>query len=459
MRRSVPLILLPRFAGCGAPAPTAPGAVPDGIVGEWSGTIEVPGSPLDLGLTLTPDGGSLAVPAQGQGGIPVEDIVLDGDLLTFAVPALPGGARFAGTRSGERIAGTWTQGGHDLPLVLERGGLAGPARPQEPRPPFPYRAEDVTFDGDRITVAGTLTLPEGDGPFPAVVLITGSGAQDRDQTIAGHRMFLVLADALTRAGYAVLRTDDRGVGGTGGVLADADYRVLAADVVARTRFLRGRPEIDGDRIGLLGHSEGGYLAPLAADAAGAAFAILMAGAAVGGQEVLELQNRLLLEAAGAADQVEDQVAFVRRYGALVRAGDVDGARALARERVSEQQAGLPEEQRGDVEQLVAGIGPTPYFRSFLRHDPGPSLRALDVPVFAFFGDKDLQVPSAQSEPVMRELLAGNPAATVRTFPELNHLMQPAETGAVHEYPLIGTTIAPEVLDAVTAWLREHVPAP
>ncbi|MGH3839643.1 MAG: alpha/beta hydrolase family protein, partial [Pseudonocardiaceae bacterium] len=331
------------------------------------------------------------------------------------------------------------------------------ARPQQPQPPFPYRSEDVTYRSGDVPLAGALTLPQGAGPFTAVLLLTGSGAQDRDETLFGHKPFLLLADTLTRAGHAVLRVDDRGGGGSGGDLATATYEELVGDALAGVAYLKGRAEVDPARIGLFGHSEGGYLAPLAAQRSDdVAFVILMSGPAVPGEDVLVLQNRLLFQAAGAPpEQIEAQVEYVRELVGLLRAEDYQAAETLARTRLEQQSTALPEAQRPTPQQIeaTARAQTQPSMRSFVTNDPGPALDALDIPVLALFGGKDLQVPPAQSEPVLRKRLADNPDVTVRTFPQLNHLMQPATTGALDEYARIETTISPEVLDAVTQWLQ------
>ncbi|MCO1655396.1 alpha/beta hydrolase family protein [Pseudonocardia humida] len=449
-------------AGCAAqaePAAPATGPVPPELVGDWKGRIEVPGSPLDIGITLTTDGGTFDLPAQGLADLPLADLRTGGGTFAAALPDVPGGARFDGTVTGDTISGDFTQGGQKLPFALERGTLAPPARPQEPRPPFPYRSEDVTYPADGFDLAGTLTTPEGPGPFTAVVMITGSGPQDRDEALAGHKPFLVIADSLTRAGYAVLRVDDRGVGGSGGDYAAGRYDDMAADVLAGVSYLAGRPEIDPARIGLFGHSEGGYLAPLAAErAAGAvAFVIMMAGPAVDGEAILARQNELLLAQAGVPQtEIDAQVAYVRQLAQLLRTGDEEGARELTRTRLTEQLASLPEDQRPPAEQVDAQIEASfVEYRRLVPYDPAPALSALSVPVLAFYGGADVQVPADQSEPVLTELLADNPDATVRTLPGLNHLMQPSATGAPAEYATIETTVAPEVLDLVTGWLRER----
>lgn len=451
-------------------AVTACSTVPDTgarstIVGDWSGRIALPGSPLDIGIRFTDDGrglgGTIDIPAQGVSALPLGDVRLDDGAVTFTLPGLPGNAAFRGTLVGSgdaaTIRGDFTQGGRTYPMSLSRGTVVGPVRPQQPRPPFPYRSEDVTYRSSDVDLAGTLTLPQGDGPFTAVLLLTGSGAQDRDETLFGHKPFLLLTDTLTRAGYAVLRVDDRGVGGSGGDLATVTYDELVGDALAGVAYLKGRSDVDPARIGLFGHSEGGYLAPLAAQRSDdVAFVILMAGPAVSGEDVFVLQNRLLFEAAGAPpEQVDAQVAYVRELVGLLRARDYETAAALARTRLEQQSAALPEAQRLSPQQIeaTARAQTQPSRRSAVTYDPGPALDALDVPVLAIFGGKDLQVPPAQSEPVLRKRLADNPDATIRTFPQLNHLMQPATIGTLDEYATIETTISPEVLDAVTQWLR------
>ncbi len=332
-------------------------------------------------------------------------------------------------------------------------------RPQEPRPPFPYQSDEVSYRSGPVELAGTLTYPSGGGPFAALLMLTGSGPQDRDETILGHKPFAVLADTLTRAGYAVLRVDDRGVGGSSGDLSNSTYEDLTADALAGVEYLQGRPEIDPKRIGLFGHSEGGYIAPLTADRSDdVAFVILMAGPAAGGEEVVLEQNRLILRQQGATpEMIEEQLASVRELARLLRAGDYPAAEAFVRDEIERESAALPPDQRPTPEQIEEDVRSTvsPIIRSLITYDPAPTLTSLEVPVFAFFGGTDLQVPPAQSEPLMRTLLEENPDATVRVFEGLNHLMQPSATGDPAEYEVIETTIAPVVLDAVVDWLDDR----
>lgn len=474
MRRllaALPVVLL-LLSGCGAaeepppPPPPPPPVTPtvETTAGEWAGRIGIPDAPLEIGIRLTAENGGLRgeidIPAQAITAMPLSDVLLEGRELSFRLPELGGDAWFRGTfeADGKSIPGAFTQYGQSYPLVLRPGPVAG--RPQEPKPPFPYRVEEVTYAGDGVDLAGTLTRPEGPGPFTAVLLLSGSGPQNRDAEFFGHKPFLLLADLLTRAGYAVLRVDDRGVGGSGGQLYESTYEQLTADAVAGVEFLRTRPEINRDRIGLLGHSEGGYLAPMVAQRTPIAFVIMMATPATPGEEVVVTQNQLVLEAAGAPPGfVEQQAAYVRTLAALLRTEDYERARALAVQQLVAQAEALPPEQRPAVEDLEAQIAATvnPYYRSWIVHDPAPALQALRVPVLALYGGADLQVSAGQNEPLMRNLLAGSPDATVRTLPGLNFLMQPARTGALDEYATIDTTIDPSALEYVRSWLTQRFP--
>ncbi|MBF6148212.1 alpha/beta hydrolase [Nocardia nova] len=428
---------------------------PAPVVGDWNGVLPLPNQQLPIGVTFTEDGGSVTVPAQGIFDLPLEQVDTNPDAIAFTIPGLPGDPHFTGRydRRADTVTGTFTQSDHDLALTMHRGKVPAPLRPQEPHPPWPYLSEDVTYRSDGITIAGTLTRPRGPGPFPAVVLVTGSGPQDRNEEIAGHKPFLLLADTLTRAGYAVLRTDDRGVGGTGGQLDTCSYTDLTDDIMAGLGYLRTRPDIDGNHIGLLGHSEGGYLAPLAATRPDSrlAFVIMMAGPAVSGSDVLLAQNDLLLRSEHAdADAIRKQVGYITTLTTLIRTGDDEQIRRFA----TEHNDSLPPEQRqpqSAIDQLT-----TPYFQALVDYDPESALQALRIPVLAFYGTKDMQVPAAQSAPAARADLAGDPNADVHVFDGLNHLMQPADTGSPKEYPTIETTIAPEVLSYITTWLGKYV---
>ncbi|MEV6098804.1 alpha/beta fold hydrolase [Nocardia sp. NPDC051981] len=460
MRRAwslVPAVLLVialALTGCSS---SKQEAAPAGLTGDWHGSIEIPGHPLAVGVSFTSgDQATIDIPAQGVEAAPLSGVKNDADGVAWTITKIPGNPSFQGKydKGSESIQGKFSQSGQTFPLNLTRGKVEGPPRPQEPKPPFPYKSEDVSFPSGGLTIAGTLTEPNTGGPFPTVVLINGSGANDRNEELLGHKPFLLLADTLTRAGYAVLRTDKRGVGKTGGHLDTSSYQDLTDDIGAGIAFLRGRPEIDAKRIGLLGHSEGGNLAPLYTmrPDSGVAFVIMMAGPAVPGSDVLVEQNRLILTAQGAtAEQIDQQVAFNSTLSALLRSGDLEAAKTYVRQ----HNDGLPADKKlsdAQIDELV-----TPYMAALVGYDPAPALSALRVPVLAFYGSKDLQVPAAQNERPARTLLAADPDATVHVFDGLNHLMQPADKGTPDEYAKIETTIDPQVLTFVTNWLTQRFP--
>ncbi|MDQ0465484.1 pimeloyl-ACP methyl ester carboxylesterase [Caulobacter ginsengisoli] len=428
-------------------------------VGDWKGTLSVNGRELRLQVHIvkTPAGGlsgTLDSLEQGAKGLQLSGVASDGQALSFDLPAAS--AHFAGVWNGTAWAGQWSQGGVNLTLALEPGSFAPtPAanRPQTPRPPFPYQVVDVTFDGGGgAKLAGTLTLPQGQGPFPAVVLISGSGPNDRDETLKDHKPFAVIADALTRRGIAVLRYDKRGVGQSTGVYATATSVDFADDATAAAAFLRARPDIAPGRIGLIGHSEGGLIAPMvAARDPKLAFLVLLAGPAISGTEILKLQVRAKAEASGAAPaDVERRVAFeARLLGAI--AGKDEAAAKAGIDQLLAETPGLDPNVAAASRQLASSA----WFRNFVAYDPAPALKALRIPVLALYGDKDFQVPPAANVPVMTAALKGDRDATVTVLPGLNHLFQLADTGLDDEYGQIEETISPAALDRLGAWVVAH----
>ena len=342
-----------------------------------------------------------------------------------------------------------------------------PRRPQTPEAPFPYREEALSVEAaPGVTLAGTLTLPEGDGPFTAVVLVSGSGPQDRDETILGHRPFAVWADRLARAGVAVYRFDDRGTAQSTGDWNASTIADFSTDAAAAVRALLARPEID--RVGVMGHSEGGYVAPRVARLVPeTAFVVLLAGPGVHGGDVYVEQHRLLAEAQGTPPEVAALYSEVVR--ATVEPFTTPSERPLAERRAAGEAAGrarlaaAPEALRNA---LLGGQDPgptlvslldfvsTPGIGSFLAFDPQAEVEALAVPALAVYGERDLQVPPAQSAPAMEAALAASssPEHAVVVFDGLNHLFQPTQSGRVEEYGEIETTVSEEVLSFVTRWI-------
>ena len=429
---------------------------PSDLDGTWEGVLDV-GQKLRLVLHLTTTkdglGATLDSPDQGASGIAAK-ARRDGNKFSFEIAMI--GAQFEGTIAKDKasIAGTFSQGGGQFPLTLKRGAARAkpePAkRPQEPAKPYPYRAEDVKYPNAAagIQLAGTLTIPQGKGPFPAVILITGSGQQDRDESLMGHKPFLVLSDYLTRKGIAVLRSDDRGIGGSGGDFAASTTADFATDTEAALAFLKTRPEAEPRRIGLAGHSEGGVIAPMvAARNRDVAFMVMMAGPGVRGDQLIVAQVIAGNEAAGMShDAAEAAGAQEKRILDLV---EHEKDAAVLKQKLQEE-LHLPDAQLNAVFQQMT----SPWYRYFLTYDPAPAIRKVTCPVLAINGSKDTQVPPALNLPAIRAALqaGGNQHSEVDELPGLNHLFQHAKTGAVPEYAQIEETFAPEAMEKIATWI-------
>ncbi len=416
------------------------------LAGAWLGALQVsPTTSLRIGFYLQarPDGSfSGSFVSLDEGATPI-DLSWAGQAngrVTLGVDAI--GGRYEGTLNaeGSQIDGRWMQGRMLLALVLMR------VQPQEPQRPYPYLEEEVTYQNarDAVTLAGTLTLPPTGGPFPVVLLITGSGQEDRDESLFGHRPFLVRADYLTRRGIAVLRVDDRGVGGSAGDVSQATSEDFARDVLAGVEYLKTRREIDPNRIGLIGHSEGGMIAPVAAvDSNDVAFLVLMAGTGVPGDVALEAQLAAVWKIAGASQAAIDAVLQEQRRVMDVLKGEPDPHRA------QEKLRGL-----GYSEAQVQ-IWTTKWFYFLVTHDPRETLRKVRCPVLALNGDLDVQVVAQVNLPAIEQALreGGNPDFTVQELSGLNHLFQTAQTGNIGEYAFIEETMSPLALEAITAWIE------
>jgi uncharacterized protein len=449
------------------------------IDGAWEGTLSVGATKLAVVLHVAhaEDGalqGAVDIPAQGAKGLPVDSMTFDEAGLHFDMKVLSGS--YAGTRDagGRSIVGTFTQSGVALPLTLEwRETATALVRPQEPKPPFRYRSEDVSYENRAggVTLAGTLTIPPGQGPFPAALLITGSGAQDRNEEIFGHKPFLVLADWLTREGIAVLRVDDRGVGGSSGATISATSEDLAGDVETGVAWLLGRPEIDRAKIGLVGHSEGGLIAPIvAASSPAIAYIVLLAGPGLPGEDILLEQGALIARAGGSSEaQIAANGDLQREIFAVVRGeSDPQAAEGPLRAVITKGVARLAQLSGTDpaaadterfVDAQVRAVNST-WFRFFLTYDPRPVLAKVTCPVLALDGGNDLQIPPEENLASIAAALraGGNEHVTIKMLPGLNHLFQTSTTGHPSEYGTIEETFAPAALTLIGTWIREQVSA-
>lgn len=445
----------------------APPALPTvtGLDGTWRGILLRDSTRLRLILYVTTSAqgteAKLDSPDLGAMGLAVQGFERSGDTIRFAVPA--GQARFTGTfhAQSRTVTGNWTRGTlAPVPVTFTRDSskTAARERTQWPIVAKGYRSTDVEFPNakdTRVTLSGTLTIPVGRGPFPAAILISGSGAQDRDETIFGHKPFAVLADHLTRAGIAVLRYDDRGVAGSTGDFSSATSADFATDATAAIEYLRTRPEISRRAIGFIGHSEGGMIGPMAAAKdSRVKFLVLLAGPGTATKQLM-LSQRMLMGAAEGVPEAQLSRGQATVDTLLETAGSTrDSAHATTQlrafftdDRLSA--LGATPAQR-DV--LLAQYT-SPWMRYFLRYNPGAVLSRVRVPVLALNGTLDTQVPSAENLAAIRSALAGNRDVTTRELPGLNHLFQHARTGALSEYEGIAETFSPEAMGIVGEWIN------
>ena len=468
----------------------AEGNTPDITIlqGTWTGSLAVGGATLRIvfHVDLGPGGATATMdsPDQGVKGIPVASVSLDGSRLVFDVRKIGGSFEGSMDPGGMRVTGFWKQGGAELPLILEKAddsakgqAEAAPSaapqtaaarmnRPQTPRPPFPYASREVSVDSaGGLRLSGTLCLPAGNGPFPAAILVTGSGQQDRDETILGHKPFLVIVDYLARRGIATLRLDDRGAGGSTGDFGASTTFDFAQDAEAAITFLRRDASVDPLRVGIIGHSEGGIIAAIVASRDhGLAFAVLLAGPGIPGEKLLYLQNAAIARASGVSEAV---IADANAKNALLY------AIAMGKDEPSFQQAKVLEVYRGMLPQGAPQVQITaletqakqtadqllsPWFRTFLALDPAPYLEKVRIPLLAMVGSKDLQVPAEANLSAIKAAMAvaGNRKYSGLELAGLNHLFQTAGTGLPGEYGDLVETFAPRALEELGNWITAVV---
>jgi pimeloyl-ACP methyl ester carboxylesterase len=436
--------------------------------GTWQAALETNGMRYRLQLHISHDEHGQLVASmdsidQGINGFRASEVTQSDSAVHLDLPAIR--AVYDGNLNTVRntVSGTWRQNGDSAALSFKRSDqILELRRPQIPVKPYPYREEDLAFPNAKagVSLGATLTVPRGPGPFPAVVLLAGSGPLDRDEADSGHRPFLILADHLTRNGIAVLRFDKRGIGKSTGDYEAATTADFAADAQAALAFLKRRKEIDARKIGIIGHSEGGIIAPMIASrSTDVAWIVILAGPATKGEETLLLQSDLITRAAGmTTEQTAKSLDFDRESYNLVR---------------HETNRAILENKLEDLVK-VSGLGPSltpaflqrqihwtssPWFRYFLDYDPAPALQKTKCPVLLLSGEKDLQVPPKENLPLARKALedGGNKDFQAVELPGLNHQFQHCYMGLPAESRAIEETFAPEVLTTISAWIVAHSP--
>jgi len=434
------------------------------ISGSWGGVLNASGMKLPLVINISEKEGiysaTMDSPAQGAKGIPISTVNFENTKLTFSINILR--VEYEGMRQADSIVGTFKQNGMAFPLNLKKteGSPVQFARPQEPKPPYPYRSEDITFENKSagITLAGTLTMPPSGKNFPAAILITGSGPQNRNEELYGHKPFLVLSDYLTRNGIAVLRYDDRGVAESGGNYATATLDDFASDAAAAVNYMKSRKEINPKKIGIIGHSYGATIAFMVAGEKNndLAYMISLAGVAIPGDSLLLMQRYLIAKKMGAADEdIAKSQAFMDIVQNVVKKYSADfimkNMNMISDEALPDSLKKVEAAKTAFNEMLKQMA--TPEMKSILNNNPTDALKKIKCPVLALNGEKDLQVPAEINLSRIRALVKG-PVST-KKYSDLNHLFQHCETGLPDEYAGIEETISPGILTDIADWIKER----
>jgi hypothetical protein len=443
------------------------------ITGDWNGLLKVSGMQMRLVFHITKTDAGLSAtmdsPDQGANGIPMSKTTFENSVLRIEMAAAK--IEYSGTLKNDTVFGTFTQAGQSFPMNLSRNTIekVETKRPQEPAKPYPYYSEEVTFENlkDKITLAGTLTLPNKKGKFPVVVLISGSGPQNRNEELMGHKPFLVISDFLTRNGIAVLRYDDRGSYASKGDFAKATTNDFATDVEAAVNYLKTRKEIDTKNIGLIGHSEGAIIAPLVAvNDKSISFIVLMAGTAISGGDLLLLQQEAIGRASGMTEEKLLETAEINAgiYKIVNASNDSASASIKMTDYLIQKMKDSPTMEipigttAEEICQQVINQTTSPWMFNFIKYNPAIILEKVKCPVLAINGDKDLQVPSKVNLTAIENALkkGGNKNVTIKELPGLNHLFQECTTGLPTEYAQIEQTFAPVALEIITNWIKQTI---
>jgi len=443
------------------------------ITGKWNGALKVHGTQIRVifNVTETDNGFSSTMdsPDQGAKDIPVTKTTFENSKIKFEVSNLM--MAYNGELKGNEIIGILKQGSQELPLNLSRKTIKKEIvqRPQEPTKPYPYYSEEVTFQNKKTntSLSGTLTLPKKEGVFPVVILITGSGPQNRNEEILGHKPFLVISDYLTKKGIAVLRYDDRGTGESTGDFATATSADFATDVESAITYLKTRKEINKNKIGLVGHSEGGLIAPIVASKTNeVSFIVLLAGTGIPGNELLLLQQELIARDKGESEEdIKKSIQTnAKVFEMIVKSNDNSKLKSdlttlmnetLKKETNSKIPNGMSKKDfvLAQVNQITS-----PWMQYFLKFNPATTLEKVTCPVLAINGEKDLQVPPKENLVAIEKALkkGGNKNVTIIEFPNMNHLFQECKTGSLTEYATIEQTFSPIALAEISNWILKQV---
>jgi pimeloyl-ACP methyl ester carboxylesterase len=450
---------------------------------KWSGILNAGGRKVEMILNMLPDTNgtfksSWDIPAQKVKALSSTKTEWKNSSLAIEIKWIAAGFTGELSEDGKKITGNWGQAGQQFPLVLEPyvegKNIPVVEKPQTPKAPFSYESREFVYQGakTKLTYGATLTYPKEGGKHPFIVLITGSGAQDRDEAIFDHKPFAVLADFLTKNGFAVMRVDDRGVGKSNGVFQASTTGDFALDVEEHLNFAKQLPEVDSTKMGLLGHSEGGLIAPMvAARNKSVAFVILMAGPGVDIPELMAAQNEMVLKSVGVSTEAIQ--AYLPLYKGLMKTINEASSKSEATSKSTElvqdwftktdktivkNTTNISSEAdiKTFVNPFVESLS-TKWWKYFISYRPAPALEKLQIPVLAMNGSADIQVPAEANLKGIQAALkkAGNKRLTLKKFDGLNHMFQKCKACTVAEYGDLETTIEPEVLSYLQNWLENE----
>ena len=440
------------------------------IEGQWNGVLKIQNTQLAVvfNINKTTDGytATMDSPNQGVKGIVVTTTSFKNAVLNLSITNA--GIEYEGTLNNGTIEGAFIQGGQSFPLNLsrEKSIKEKTLRPQEPLKPYSYYVEEVTFENkiDGITLAGTLTLPKKDGVFPVVILISGSGPQNRDEEILGHKPFLVLSDYLTKNGIGVLRYDDRGTALSKGNFKTATTADFAKDADAAVQYLKSRSEVNKSKIGLIGHSEGGVIAPIVANKSqDIRFIVLLAGTGLPGDQILLLQQELIGRASGVSEEELLKSKKINKgvFEIVAKSTNNEKLKTDLTNYIKQAMIDIPgfekpkEMNEDDFVKIQVNQVTGVWMQNFIKYNPAIALEKVKCPVLALNGSKDLQVPAKVNlEAISKALAKGkNKNVTIKELPNLNHLFQECKTGSPSEYASIEQTFSPIALTEVLKWIQ------
>ncbi|MBA4405735.1 alpha/beta hydrolase [bacterium] len=447
------------------------------IIGHWEGKLKMLTMNLEIQIRVEKTNralkGYMSIPSQKLKDYQLPVFTFKKSKLHFELPSQAGIANFDGELKSDSIKGKILQAGIQGSFYLVKGTGEKTAVEKEVKPdePLPYLEEEVAFKSGRILLAGTLTIPKEDNKYPAVILLTGNGPQNRDEDIFGFKVFQRIADYLTRKGFAVLRYDDRGVGGSTGNSMQSTTEDFAEDAKSAIEFLKKQKNIDIRKIGFIGHSEGATIAAMVASgSADVAFIVLMSGSGVSGADVLLEQQKLILKSSGVSDSlIEQNLELQRKINSeLISDKDLNDLRNDIQAFAEKDFETLSTEIKASIQDKKTYINTTvqsqifmfnnPWFRSFVKYNPASAIKKVKVPVLMTFGELDMQVPTAQNKPKMEEALSlgGNKNYKSVVFPKANHLYQEAKTGSPGEYNELKKEFLPGFLETIEEWISQII---